>query len=156
MGITVISPPHSATFLVTKWEADMFKGILWWSFLVALMASPLLAEPGDYEDLGGGYSKIDGMAALDGRLYIISQGFLYVATTDGVYENLGGGWNEIGGMTALDGKLYIISQGTLYETTTTGDYEDLGGGWNEIGGMTAVSGKLYIISQGTLYRTDVR
>ena len=54
----------------------MLKGFLLGSLLALSMASPLFAEPGDYKDLGGGRSEIGGMAALDGKLYIINQGTL--------------------------------------------------------------------------------
>ena len=56
MGIKVISPSWSATILVPKLEADMFKGFLLGSIFAVLMASSLFAEPGDYKDLGGGWS----------------------------------------------------------------------------------------------------
>ncbi len=55
----------------------MSKGVFLGSVLAVSMVSLLLAEPGDYKDIGGGWSEIGGMTAVSGKLYIISQGTLY-------------------------------------------------------------------------------
>ena len=36
-----------------------------------LSAAMLCAEAGDYQDMGGGWTDIGGLTALDGKLYII-------------------------------------------------------------------------------------
>jgi len=91
-------------------------GVLFFLFIFLTLIS---AKPGDYNNLGGGWTEIGGMASLGDKLYIISGGKLYETTKDGKYKSLGGGWIEICGMTSLGDKLYIISGGNLYETTKT-------------------------------------
>ncbi|HRY94537.1 MAG TPA: hypothetical protein P5147_13840, partial [Myxococcota bacterium] len=61
---------------------------------------------------------IGGMAALDGKLYVISGGKLWATTKDGKYQDLGGGWDQMAGLAALDGKLYAISGGKLWAVET--------------------------------------
>src|SRR3954467_9351301 len=89
------------------------------------VASIAVAKPGAYKDLGGAWADVRGVAALDGKLYIISGAHLWETTTDGKYKDLGGGWDNVAGIAALDGKLYIISGGKLWATDKTGKYEDL-------------------------------
>ena len=55
----------------------MKRGLFLVSLLMVSMATLVFAEPGDYKDLGGGWSEIGRMTAVSGKLYIISQGTLY-------------------------------------------------------------------------------
>jgi flagellar basal body P-ring protein FlgI len=49
--------------------------------MVLALAASVSAKPGDCKDLGGGWDKVGGMAALDGKLYAISGGKLWVVET---------------------------------------------------------------------------
>ena len=85
---------------------------------VLLLAAPAFAKAGAYKDLGGAWDNVAGVAALNGKLYIISGGHLWATGTDGKYKDLGAGWDKVGGAAGLNGKLYAVSGGHLWATET--------------------------------------
>ncbi|HMW60036.1 MAG TPA: hypothetical protein PKA91_10350, partial [Leptospiraceae bacterium] len=94
--------------------------------------SGLIAKPGDYKELGGGWDGTRAMTALDGAIYAVHGGKLYRTDSSGKYTELGdGGWSETSAMCGMDGALWIIDGGKLYRVDKNGKYAEVASGWSK-------------------------
>lgn len=102
-----------------------------------------------------GFNRTGKMAALNGKLYVLSEEKLWEVDPSGKAKKVGDEWPAAPGIAAWDGKLYIISSNELYEVDpSTGKYKSLSEDWYNIGGMTVLDGKLYIVRRDTLEEVD--
>jgi hypothetical protein len=118
-----------------------------------------IEKTGKVTALTEGWNQNRGLAAIDGKLYAISERALWEVDKQGKYKKLGEPFEGVNAMTALDGKLYIAQGLELMEVDTAGHRTQLPGTWEPVVGMTSTNGKLYIFTNGsvpTLHEVDKR
>ncbi len=115
---------------------------------------------GGFHNVESNWANTQGMAHLNGYIYIVQSGNLHkVNPISGSYNLIGesGIWNGTEAVaSSSNGYIYIVQNSTLHKVDpNTGNYSILGiPDWAGTEGMVAYNGYLYIVQNSTLHKVD--
>jgi hypothetical protein len=106
------------------------------------------------------WTDTEGMAALNGRLYVVQNGALHLVDHNtGTFQILGQNvWTGTEGMTGFGDSLYIVQNGGLHRVAADGKWRvisDRAGQWAGTEAMSA-AGEIWIIQNKKLMKVDAQ